>query len=50
MRLDDSDHFAFRTASGCSKHSCVFCRMMTVVVLYADAVPFARELEATFDA
>ena len=50
VRLDDCDYLALGAAARRRQHGRDFRRMMAVVVVDADTVPFASELEAAFDA
>ena len=50
MRLDDGDDASLCTAPRGAEHGRDLGRVMTVVVVDGDAVPFARQLEAPLDA
>ena len=50
MRFDNGDDTAFGATPRGGKYRCDFDRVVSVVVVDRDAVPFADELEAAFDA
>src|SRR6185437_4591793 len=50
MRLDDRDDATLGAAARRPEHGRDFGRVVAVVVVNRDAVPFARQLEAPFDA